>query len=126
MDSKLIANAAALVGQSAIGFDLSTQAPFIEWIQYSKQEFEAMKTKDVALFYVALSENSNILPNNLKPRVIQANFSKTEQERGTENYIINSEIEAARTELAKIKKGTVEPKFLSVDQAVQMLQTSTP
>jgi len=124
LDSKLISDAATLAGQSAIGFDLSTQDPFVRWIQFSKAEFDAMKTQEVALFFVAVKENSNLLPQDLKPRVISANFGKTLQERGTANYIIQTEINEAKIELAKIMKGTVEPKVITVDQAVNFIKNN--
>jgi hypothetical protein len=124
LDSQLIANAVVLAGQSAIGFDLSTQAPFIEWIQYNKAQFEAMKTEEVALFYVAVNQNSNILPADIKPRVVLANFNKTSQERGTGNYIIQTEIDAAKIELAKIMKGTVPPKNVSIQDAFKDIQAT--
>jgi hypothetical protein len=118
-----IQNASAVAGQLMESYSLFNLAGLQGFLDYSDAQYAAMSFADVALFYVAAGENSNVLPTAVKARV---QISKFETPRvAGDKYIVTSEIEAARTQLTALLGGVVAGKsFGSLSEAVQYLKTN--
>jgi hypothetical protein len=118
-----IQNASAVAGQIIEGYGLFNLSGLKGFLDYSDSQYAAMSTDDVALFYVANGENASMLPSAVGARVIVSKFNKTRAEG--DKYIVTSEIEAAKTQLAAILSGIVNgQKFGSLDEAILYLKTN--
>jgi hypothetical protein len=116
-----IQNASAVAGQLMESYSLFNLAGLQGFLDYSDTQYNAMSFADVALFYVAAGENSNILPAAVKARVIISKFD-TARVAG-DIYIVTSEIEAARIILTGMLGGVVNgQKFGSLSEAVKYLK----
>ena len=119
-----IQNASAVAGQLMESYGLFNLAGLQEFLDYSDAQYAAMSFADVALFYVAAGENSNILPPAVKARVVISKFGTPRVLPG-DKYIVTSEIEAARTQLTGLLSGVVEGKtFGSLSEAVEYLKNT--
>lgn len=123
LSNAAIQQAASMVGQLNQSYSLFSLKGMQKFLDYSDAQYEAMTTAEVALFYVGVSKNSNLLPTVLKTRVIESKFSVP---RGpNDKYIITSEIEAAQTQLDQIAKGTVQGHNFNLEQALAYIQSSS-
>ncbi len=122
ISTQIIQQAASMVGQMNQGYDVFDQLGIAEFLNYTPAQLNNMPFEDVALYYVVVGKNSNKLPQELKARVIPENFEKTRA--NGDKWIVSAEITAAETKLSNIQKGVIPPQNLTLDQAVQILQSS--
>jgi hypothetical protein len=124
ISTQIIQQAASMVGQMNQGYDVFDQLGIAEFLNYTPAELNNMPFEDVALYYVVVGKNSNKLPQELRAtRVIPENFDKTRA--NGDKWIVSAEITAAETKLSNIQKGVIPPQNLTLDQAVQILQSNT-
>jgi len=117
-----VLNAASVIGQLNTSYNIYSLAIIQPFLDMTATQYAALSTSDVALFYVALSENSNLLPSTLKPRVKVNKFDDVRA--AGDNWITRAEIDAAKIQLATIAQGEVAGKNLgSISEAMTYLQS---
>lgn len=123
ISNSAIQQAASMVGQLNQSYDLFAMAGLQKYLDYSDAQYAAMTTSEVALFYVAVKKNSNLLPAALKPRVQVDKFDAVRA--AGDNFIITAEITAAETQIAAISQGVVPGKSFDLAQALAYIQSQS-
>lgn len=122
LSNEEIQNAAAVVGQLNESYNVLTLDGVQKFLDYTDAQYAAMTPEDVAVFYVAVGKDINKLPAPVKSRVIPDKFDDTRA--AGDNFITEAEISAAEATVTQISKGVVEGKQLTLEGAVNYLQSS--
>lgn len=120
ISNSAIQQAASMVGQLNQSYDVFAMAGLQKYLDYTDAQYASMTTSEVALYYVAIKANSNLLPNALKPRVKPDKFD--DPRAAGETHIIRAEITAAEAQLANISQGVVQGKQFNLAQALAYIQ----
>jgi hypothetical protein len=128
LDKSVIDQAASMVGQMNTGYDVFQLAGIAEMLSMTDAQLKQLTPDKVALYYVAVGENSNKMPQAFtQGGQFDVNKLDTAYANPSDKWIkTDPHVIAARTQFAQISQGVVQKKSLSLEQAVQLCKVNDP
>ncbi|MBA2403189.1 MAG: hypothetical protein H0V66_00335 [Bdellovibrionales bacterium] len=124
LSTQAIAGAASMVGQLNAAYSVFEMLGLQKYLDYTVAQLNTMTFDEIALYYVAVGELKDKMPDALKDNVKPSKFG--EARAGGDKHIVQSEIDAAKTVLATLKQGEVPGRSFTLEQALAYMQSQTP